>query len=340
MFLQGSRIAYTTFDFEVGDIDNDGDVDVLVASGSVEYEFLGEFERDLYSIQRLLNNGDGTFSNSYFGGYSSYQDIELGDYDNDGDLDSFIVDERYAGEIEGGVIYGESGLVPEAVIGKIWENDGTGAFTDSGQTLDYAVTPTESLWIDDVSLTAADVNGDGGLDIVTGDFTSAKVWFNNVAPVLSADNASAVAGQGAVATNTGLVSDSAYDTYTLDASVGTVTDHGDGTWSWSHSGTASLGTSVVTVTVTDSSGSRTEITFDLVVSAAPTISADSSSVSIDESQTAANAGTFGDPDSELTPVLSASVGTLSDHGDGTWSWSFDTIDGAGSNSSRYHHRNG
>ena len=57
-------------------------------------------------------------------GYSSTTDVALGDVDGDGDLDAYLVD------ASGG-------------YGHIWLNDGTGHFTDSGQSLDpssgYAV---------------------------------------------------------------------------------------------------------------------------------------------------------------------------------------------------------
>jgi hypothetical protein len=49
-------------------------------------------------------------------------------------------------------------------------------------------------------------------------------------------------------------------------------------------------------------------------------------VTVDEGQTATNTGTVSDPDGD--PVtLGASVGTVIDNNDGTWSWSFPTNDG-------------
>ena len=58
----------------------------------------------------------------------------------------------------------------------------------------------------------------------------------------------------------------------------------------------------------------------------PSLTADDATVTVDEGSTAANTGTFSDPDGD--PVtLSASVGTVIDAGGGNWSWSFDTNDG-------------
>lgn len=46
-----------------------------------------------------------------------------------------------------------------------------------------------------------------------------------------------------------------------------------------------------------------------------------------EGQTAANYGTWGDPDPGDTVTLSASVGTVTANPDGTWAWSYATTDG-------------
>lgn len=62
------------------------------------------------------------------------------------------------------------------------------------------------------------------------------------------------------------------------------------------------------------------------LNADPIIAADNSSVTVSEGQTAGNTGTFSDPNGD--PVtLSASVGTVTNTGGGTWSWSFPTNDG-------------
>ncbi len=65
-----------------------------------------------------------------------------------------------------------------------------------------------------------------------------------------------------------------------------------------------------------------------ITNAAPSIAADNAEVTVDESQTAANTGTVSDPGAD-TVALSASIGTVVDNGNGTWSWSFDTTDGPG-----------
>jgi Ca2+-binding RTX toxin-like protein len=59
---------------------------------------------------------------------------------------------------------------------------------------------------------------------------------------------------------------------------------------------------------------------------APTIAVDNAAVTVDEGDTAANTGTFADVAADVV-TLTASVGTVIDTGGGTWSWSFDTVDG-------------
>jgi hypothetical protein len=58
----------------------------------------------------------------------------------------------------------------------------------------------------------------------------------------------------------------------------------------------------------------------------PSINVDQSAVNVDEGQVAANNGSVSDPDQDYV-ALSASIGTVSNNDDGTWSWNFLTSDG-------------
>jgi hypothetical protein len=63
---------------------------------------------------------------------------------------------------------------------------------------------------------------------------------------------------------------------------------------------------------------------------APTVAATNSTVTVNEGQTAANSGVWGDANLTDTVTLSASVGTVNKSGTnaaGTWSWSYPTTDG-------------
>jgi hypothetical protein len=92
---------------------------------------------------------------------------------------------------------------------------------------------------------------------------------------------------------------------------------------------------VLRVEATDGAGNVTRKgPFDLLVKEGappsnnpPTVTADNATVTVDEGLPAINSGTFGDVDAGDTVTLNASVGTVTDNGDDTWSWSLDTDDG-------------
>jgi hypothetical protein len=89
------------------------------------------------------------------------------------------------------------------------------------------------------------------------------------------------------------------------------------------------GSDSFTFKASDGSLDSNVATFSLTITAVnddPTVARDNASVSVNESQTATNTGTFGDVDGD-TVTLSASVGTVVEHLGGTWSWSFTTSDG-------------
>lgn len=172
----------------VGDLNNDGHIDIFVANTGINEVWLndgaGNFQsfwtspnsKTSYSValgdlngngyldafvanisnqpnEIWLNAGNGSFSDSgqAIGSNIWSTDIALDDFDDDGDLDAFIVN---------GVI---------ANPDKVFFNDGTGNFTDSGE-----VFPSNNS--NGVAL--ADINNDGSIDtFVTGTY-GAIVWFN------------------------------------------------------------------------------------------------------------------------------------------------------------------
>jgi hypothetical protein len=100
----------------------------------------------------------------------------------------------------------------------------------------------------------------------------------NTAPVVTATNASVTVDEGQTAANTGTVSDADGDTVTLSASVGTVVNNNDGTWSWSLATTDGPTGATVTINADDGngapSGPPSSTTFDLTVNnVAPTVNA-------------------------------------------------------------------
>jgi hypothetical protein len=117
----------------LGDVDDDGDMDALVANG--------DGPQDVY-----LNNGSGCFTlhsiSPTFGAGES-MDVELGDVDGDGDLDAIVANWRAPHDV--------------------YLNDGTGRFAPQ------PISPTFGFnWSFDVAV--GDVDGDGDLDAITANY--------------------------------------------------------------------------------------------------------------------------------------------------------------------------
>ncbi|MCA9041006.1 MAG: VCBS repeat-containing protein [Planctomycetaceae bacterium] len=133
-FTQHARTVYdfyTTFT-EVGDVNNDGYVDVVA-------------EDEFVSVRVLLNDGLGNFTEYDVVSNSTgfVTDIELGDFDADGDLDMVVTNRP---------LYSNPGET------RIFTNDGTGDFSISQEFYDNEPNTAD----------VGDVDGDGDLDIVIG----------------------------------------------------------------------------------------------------------------------------------------------------------------------------
>ena len=116
-----------------GDIDNDGDIDIVVGNRQ---------NQNVYH----LNDGDGNFGDAVgFGSSGRYWPIKLVDIDNDGDLDVVAAQEQ--------------GRINRVFLNSA-ANDGNLAFTE------------DDIGSDEFSTTAlaiADFDRDGNMDLVTGD---------------------------------------------------------------------------------------------------------------------------------------------------------------------------
>ncbi len=199
-----------------------------------------------------------------------------------------------------------------ASIGSVTKN-ADGSWSWSFNTVDG---PDDSQ---SVTITATDSDG-------AATSTSFNLTVNNVGPSV-ANNGNVTVSEGTTATNTGTWSDPGVDVVTLAASIGSVTKYADGTWWWSfNTADGPDQTQNVTITATDSDGASSSTTFTLLVSNLAPSLAISGASSVNEGSTAANSGTWSDPGADVV-TLAASVGSVTQNADGTWSWSFNTADG-------------
>jgi hypothetical protein len=154
----------------LGDLDGDGDLDVYVGNccrnewgiSGGPGETIERGYSDAYNMV-WLNDGTGAFVDSGQRlGNEATGDVALGDLDGDGDLDVFEVNQRSASEVP----------VCDA-SDRVWLNDGTAHFVDSGQRMGRSYGQAVAL---------GDLDGDGDLDAFVGNAYFERpdeVWLND-----------------------------------------------------------------------------------------------------------------------------------------------------------------
>ena len=144
------------------------------------------------------------------------------------------------------------------------------------------------------------------------------------------DTPLAIAAPGVLGNDSDADGDSLTSTAGAGPSEGTLTLNPDGSFSYTPNPN-SCGTDSFTYTASDGNGGLASATVTLNVGCVndpPVVTAAELTVAINEGQTATNNGAVSDVDGDIV-TLSASVGSVSKNGDGSWSWSFDTTDGPG-----------
>lgn len=144
------------------DVDNDGDIDLMVGSGGNEVDDEREYISRLY-----LNNGSGNFTTSNESITTTFHNtavISPADFDSDGDLDVFI------GSRSVPSVYGVN---PKHLL---LENDGKGKFKDVTQSKAFAFKElgmvTDAVW--------EDIDNDNKMDlIVSRDWNTPVIFKNN-----------------------------------------------------------------------------------------------------------------------------------------------------------------
>lgn len=140
-----------SFAVAAGDLDGDGDVDVLVGNQGPDEVWWNDGQGNFTVAEQTLGDARTTV-------------VHLVDLDGDGHLDAFT------GHVCRRVGYLLVSLIGDNCRGSIWFNDGNGNFQDSGQALTYT---------QDYAVTLGDVNGDGDIDVVAGWNHEARVWLND-----------------------------------------------------------------------------------------------------------------------------------------------------------------
>lgn len=144
------------------DVDNDGDLDLMVGSGGNERGMQKNYGARIY-----LNDGKGNFSKSSNPLPTTHKNIAViapNDFDGDGDIDVFIGSRS---------VVGTYGIDPDHLL---LLNNGDGTFSDVTERLSYdlkdAGMVTDAQWID--------MDSDGKKDLVTvSDWGTAKIFKNS-----------------------------------------------------------------------------------------------------------------------------------------------------------------
>jgi hypothetical protein len=153
-FNNGQILGQNGFGCALGDLNNDGYLDIYIANAEAG------------SDQVWLNNREGIFVNSgqNIGSLAKRdRSIALADLNGDGNIDVFIANDQIGNKI--------------GCPNEVWLNDGKGKFVDSGQQLGNFASSEVAL---------GDIDGDGDIDAIianlhdqVGNDQPNEIWLND-----------------------------------------------------------------------------------------------------------------------------------------------------------------
>ncbi len=147
IFAEYSRLDDINSYLDCGDFDNDGDMDIAISGESY---YTDEYGDHINAISKIYRNDNGTFIDVEAGlNTVERNDVEWGDYDNDGLLDLIMT--CYSGT-------------------SLYHNNGNSNFTLVNAGLS-SVSAYSVAW--------GDYDCDGLIDILFGNYSEAKIYHNN-----------------------------------------------------------------------------------------------------------------------------------------------------------------
>ncbi|MFZ1702673.1 MAG: CRTAC1 family protein [Pyrinomonadaceae bacterium] len=156
----------------VGDVDNDGWTDVFVTSFDGNNRLLrntGTGFEDITTASKIAGNGAWASSAGF------------ADFDNDGDLDLFVVCYVKFSMVDppkaynNGLLTYPAPLLFESEADQLWQNDGKGHFTNVTTSAGLDKEPQKGL-----ALAIGDIDRDGDQDVfVANDTTPNNLWLND-----------------------------------------------------------------------------------------------------------------------------------------------------------------
>jgi hypothetical protein len=150
--------------FEPADLNGDNQVDLFLTGccGGGLAEADSEWQTlNASNAVWLSDGGDYLEKGDQQFGLGNSEAVALADLDGDGDLDAFVANSDHLDD---------KGDRVDFDANEVWLNDGSGAFTDSGQRLGNQRS---------YSAAVGDLDGDGDLDALVGNRGPDEVWWND-----------------------------------------------------------------------------------------------------------------------------------------------------------------